>query len=157
MNTALLKHACTKVVKSWFDKGFYLVVTLIFICSMELWLICNIWIRYLYARPYTSATGNYFIQMNNNAQSHWDIIFEDYLVGHGLERMNVQFHLQYWIRKKILGLSWQTSCCFKFVSDVFWWNGKWFTPSLVLASNFDALIDNMESPFIRLRGGHIPY
>lgn len=40
-----------------------------------------------YVRPYAGAIGNDFILMDDNARPHRAEVVEDYLEGHGLERM----------------------------------------------------------------------
>ncbi|GBN04931.1 hypothetical protein AVEN_275562-1 [Araneus ventricosus] len=40
-----------------------------------------------YVRPNAGAIGNDFIVMGDNARPHRAVIIEDYLEGHGLERM----------------------------------------------------------------------
>ncbi|GBM34870.1 Transposable element Tcb2 transposase [Araneus ventricosus] len=40
-----------------------------------------------YVRPYASAIGNDFILMDDNARPHRAVVVENYLQGHGLERM----------------------------------------------------------------------
>ncbi|GBM04956.1 hypothetical protein AVEN_126103-1 [Araneus ventricosus] len=46
-----------------------------------------------YVHPYAGAIGNDFILMDDNARPHRSVGVEDYLEGHGLERMEwpVQF------------------------------------------------------------------
>ncbi|GBN36916.1 hypothetical protein AVEN_87530-1 [Araneus ventricosus] len=42
-----------------------------------------------YVRPYTGAVGSDLILMDDNARPHRAVVVEDYLEGHGLERMEL--------------------------------------------------------------------
>ncbi|GBL93667.1 Transposable element Tcb2 transposase [Araneus ventricosus] len=51
-----------------------------------------------YVRPYAGVIGNDFILLDDNARPHRALVVEDYLEGHGLERMEWPAQLQTRIR-----------------------------------------------------------
>ncbi|GFV97136.1 DDE_3 domain-containing protein [Trichonephila clavipes] len=60
-----------------------------------------------YVRPYAAAIGNDFILMDDNARPHRARIVEEYLVDHGLERMEWPARSPDLPIEHFLGLSWQ--------------------------------------------------
>ncbi|GBM76809.1 Transposable element Tcb2 transposase [Araneus ventricosus] len=116
-----------------------------------------------YVRPYAGAIGNDFILMDDNARPHRAVVVEDYLEGHGLERMewpaqSPDLHpIEYlWdhLGRQVAALSSPPKSLDELEQGLL---RVW---SSLLISVSDNLIDSMESrcrQCIQVRGGHIPY
>ncbi|GBM41188.1 hypothetical protein AVEN_35759-1 [Araneus ventricosus] len=95
-----------------------------------------------YVRPYAGAIGNDFILMDDNARPHRAVVVEDYLEGHGLERIQVA------------ALSPPPRSLEELEQGLL---RVWSSLPISVSDN---LIDSMESrcgQCIQVRGGHIPY
>ncbi|GBO45832.1 Transposable element Tcb2 transposase [Araneus ventricosus] len=116
-----------------------------------------------YVRPYAGAIGNDFNLMDDNARPHRDVIVEDYLEGHGLERMewpaqspdqNPIEHLWKYHGRQFAALSPPPRSLYKLEQGLL---RVWSSLPISVSNN---LIDSMEGrcrQCIQVRGGHIPY
>ncbi|GBN05269.1 Transposable element Tcb2 transposase, partial [Araneus ventricosus] len=116
-----------------------------------------------YVCPYAGAIGNDFILMDDNARPRRALVVEDYLEGHGLERMewpaqssdlNPIEHLWDYLGRQVAALSPPPRSLDELEQGLLC---VWFSFPI---SVFDNLIDSMESRYrrcIQIKGGHIPY
>ncbi|GBL94925.1 Transposable element Tcb2 transposase [Araneus ventricosus] len=116
-----------------------------------------------YVRPYASAIGNDFSLMDDNARPHRAAVVEDYLEGHGLERMewptqspdlNPIEHLWDRLGRQVAALSPPPRPLDELEQGLL---RVWSSLPISVSDN---LIDSMESrcrQCIQVRGGHIPY
>lgn len=115
-----------------------------------------------YVGPYT-AMGNTFILMDDNARSHRALLVEDYLEGHGLERMewpaqspdlNPIEHVWDYLGRHVAALSPPPRSLHELEQGLL---RVWSSLPISVSDN---LIGSMESrcrQCIAVRGGHIPY
>ncbi|GFY32259.1 transposable element Tcb2 transposase [Trichonephila clavipes] len=100
------------LVESWFGQGSRLATLT---CNVFHGgkLVLDIGMRSLiHMSAHMLLLGNDFILMDDNARPHRARIVEEYLVDHGLERM------EWPARSPDLQISWQRGCCFKSSSKV---------------------------------------
>ncbi|GBM11186.1 hypothetical protein AVEN_133919-1 [Araneus ventricosus] len=116
-----------------------------------------------YVRPYAGAIRNDFILMDDNSRSNRAVVVEDYLEGHGLERMEWPAqspdldpveHLWDYLGRQVAALNPPPRSLDELEQ------GLLRVGSSLPISVADNLIDSMESrcrQCIQARGGHILY
>ncbi|GBN50074.1 hypothetical protein AVEN_163975-1 [Araneus ventricosus] len=162
INPTLLKDTVTEVVESGFGAG----ISLGDHTDLHVFhggTLTGVRYRDEILDPYVRAIGNDFILMDDNARFHRAVVVEDYLEGHGLERMewpaqspdlNPIKHLWDYLGRQVAALSPPPRSLDELEQ------GLLHVRSSFPISVTDSLIDSMESrcrQCIQVRGGHIPY
>ncbi|GFX38745.1 transposable element Tcb2 transposase [Trichonephila clavipes] len=116
-----------------------------------------------YVRPYAAAIGNDFILMDDNARPHRARIVEEYLEGHGLERMesparspdlNPIEHLWDYLGREVAALNPPPRSLHELKQGLLC---VWSSLPIPVSDNLINSMGNRCRQCIQVRGGHIPY
>ncbi|GFY00329.1 transposable element Tc3 transposase [Trichonephila clavipes] len=116
-----------------------------------------------YVRPYAAAIGNDFILMDDNARPHRARIVEEYLEGHGLERMewparspdlNPIEHLWGYLGREVAALNPPPRSLHELKQGLLC---VWCSLPIPVSDNLINSMGNRCHQCIQVRGGHIPY
>lgn len=116
-----------------------------------------------YVRPYAAAIGNDFLLMDDNAPAHRARLVEDYLQGHGMERMewpalspdlNPIEHLWDYLGRQVAALSPPPRSLDELEQGLL---RVWSSLPISVSDNLIVSMESRCRQCIAARGGHIPY